>query len=105
MATVGSRAHHTAEAVTELTQKSKASMLDRWRRTRGSLLLAAQAGLGAGIAWLVAQHVIGHPHPFFAPIAAVIVLNVSVGQRLRRAVELVFGVALGILVGDLLILF
>ena len=72
MATVGSRAHHTAEAVNELTQRSKASMVDRWRRTRGSLLVAAQAGLAAGIAWLVAQHVIGHPHPFFAPIAAVI---------------------------------
>jgi uncharacterized membrane protein YgaE (UPF0421/DUF939 family) len=105
MVTAGSRGHHTAEAVSEMTQRSKAGLVDRWRRTRGSLLLAAQAGLAAGIAWLAAQHVIGHPHPFFAPIAAVIVLNVSVGQRLRRAVELVFGVALGILVGDLLIYF
>jgi uncharacterized membrane protein YgaE (UPF0421/DUF939 family) len=105
MATAGSRAHHTADVVNELTQRSKAGLVDRWRRTRGSLLLAAQAGLAAAIAWLLAQNVIGHPRPFFAPIAAVIVLNVSVGQRLRRAVELVFGVALGILIGDVLIYF
>src|SRR5206468_9041069 len=54
---------------------------------------------------LVANDLLHHPRPFFAPIAAVIALNVSVGQRLRRVVELVLGVALGILVGDVLIYF
>jgi uncharacterized membrane protein YgaE (UPF0421/DUF939 family) len=103
MAMAGSRVHVTVDTLSEMTQRSRARLVDRWRRLRGSLLFAVQAGVKAGIAWLVAQKVIGHPHPFFAPIAAVIVLNVSVGQRLRRAVELVFGVALGILVGDLLI--
>jgi len=39
----------------------------------------------------------------FAPIAAVITLGISVGQRFRRAVELVLGVALGVAVGDGLI--
>lgn len=62
-----------------------------------------QVGLAAGLAWFVAQEVIGHPQPFFAPIAAVVTLAVSVGQRLRRAIELVVGVAIGIGVGDLLI--
>jgi uncharacterized membrane protein YgaE (UPF0421/DUF939 family) len=91
--------------VTELGQRSAARLSDRARRLRGSVPLAAQGGVAAGIAWLVAHDLIGHPRPFFAPIAAVIVLNVSVGQRLRRAVELVFGVAVGILVGDVLIYF
>jgi uncharacterized membrane protein YgaE (UPF0421/DUF939 family) len=41
---------------------------------------------------------------FFASIAAVISLGVAVGQEGRRAVELVFGVACGLTVADLLAL-
>ena len=73
------------------------------RRLRASALPIVQCGLAAGAAWLVAHDVVGHDRPFFAPIAAVISLGVSLGGRLRRAVELVVGVSLGVLVGDLLI--
>ncbi|MEV0609862.1 FUSC family protein [Polymorphospora rubra] len=62
-----------------------------------------QAGSAAGLAWFLAQYVMGHEMPFFAPISAVLVLGASAGQRLRRTVELVVGVAVGIFVGDLLI--
>jgi uncharacterized membrane protein YgaE (UPF0421/DUF939 family) len=105
MVTARGRVLTTVDVLNELGQRSKASLTDRLRRVRSTLLFAAQAALAAGMAWLVAHDMIKHPAPFFAPIAAVIVLNVSVGQRMRRAVELVFGVALGILVGDLLIYF
>ena len=44
-----------------------------------------------------------HSRPFFAPIAALIVLGLAPGLRSRRALEMVVGVALGIAVGDLLI--
>src|SRR5262245_23858557 len=91
--------------LSELGLRSRATVADRWRRVRAALLFAAQAALAAGLSWLVANDVLHHPRPFFAPIAAVIALNVSVGQRLRRVVELVVGVALGILVGDSLIYF
>ena len=73
------------------------------RRLRSSALPIVQCGLAAGAAWLVAHDLVGHERPFFAPIAAVISLGVSLGGRLRRAVELVVGVSLGVLVGDLLI--
>lgn len=73
-------------------------------RTRAGLTLAVQAGLAAGLAWFLAHDVIGRPMPFFAPIAAVITLASSVGQRLRRTTELVLGVAVGIGIGDLIIL-
>lgn len=72
-------------------------------RLRRTALPIVQAGLSAGFAWLIAVHLIGHPHPYFAPIAAVVSLGVSLGQRLRRAVELVIGVSVGIGVGDTLI--
>lgn len=73
------------------------------RRLRSSALPIVQCGLAAGAAWLVAHDLLGHERPFFAPIAAVISLGVSLGGRLRRAVDLVVGVSLGVLVGDLLI--
>src|SRR5262249_7155560 len=47
--------------------------------------------------------VLHHAEPVFAPISALIVLIGTVGQRLRRVWELVFGVALGLAVGDALI--
>lgn len=90
--------------------------LDRaWRRSRTSLAARrarlgakswqiAQCALAAGVAWFVASDVLGHQTPFFAPIAAVVSLGTSYGQRLRRVVEVTIGVAIGVLVGDLLVL-
>jgi uncharacterized membrane protein YgaE (UPF0421/DUF939 family) len=60
--------------------------------------------LAAALSWLVAVELFGREQPFFAPIAAVITLGLTVGQRGRRAVELAFGVALGILIADALVL-
>src|SRR3954452_18907905 len=96
-------AQHAVDLVAELGQKGAATFADRVGRARASLFLAVQAGIAAGISWFLAHDLIGNPSPFFAPISAVIVLGVAVGQRLRRAVELVAGVTLGIAVGDLLI--
>jgi uncharacterized membrane protein YgaE (UPF0421/DUF939 family) len=63
-----------------------------------------QCGVAAGVAWLVASDVLDHSRPFFAPIAVVICIGVGLGQqRLRRVVELVVGVSVGIGVGDLLV--
>jgi len=62
-----------------------------------------QAALAAGLSWLVAVHVVDHRAPFFAPVAAVVCLGMTLGQRLRRTIELIVGVGLGVGVGDLLI--
>ena len=63
----------------------------------------AQCAIAAGVAWLIASDLLGHDTPFFAPIAAVVSLGTSYGQRLRRVVEVTIGVAIGVLVGDLLV--
>jgi uncharacterized membrane protein YgaE (UPF0421/DUF939 family) len=76
---------------------------DARRRLRLEAVIAVQSGIGAGIAWYLAADVLRHSRPFFAPIAAVIVLSGASGRRWRRAVELVVGVALGIALGDLAI--
>ena len=63
-----------------------------------------QVTLAAFLAWVIATDVVGHATPFFAPVSAIITLGLTLGQRGRRAVEVVVGVTLGIAVGDLLVL-
>lgn len=76
----------------------------RWAlvRLRENLLPVVQTAGAAALAWLLATAVLGHPNPVFAPIAAIVSLGATRGQRARRAIELMLGVALGITAGDLL---
>ncbi|WP_243635285.1 FUSC family protein [Tsukamurella pulmonis] len=75
----------------------------RTKRLWNTKLPILQCAVAAGVAWYIANDVIGHVSPFFAPIAAIISLGLSLQQRLRRSLELVGGVTVGIGVGDLLI--
>src|SRR5690349_16715781 len=72
-------------------------------RLRAGAWPAVQCGLAASGAWAFSVHVLGHPRPFFASVAAVVALGVSGGGRLRRTAELAVGVALGVAIGDLLV--
>jgi uncharacterized membrane protein YgaE (UPF0421/DUF939 family) len=92
-----------AESVKQLRRRGRTTLRDRIHRLHSSFGLALQAGLAAALSWLFAQHVLGNPEPLFAPVSAVGTLAASVGQRLRRTVELIFGVAVGVAVGDGLI--
>jgi uncharacterized membrane protein YgaE (UPF0421/DUF939 family) len=91
-------------SLAEVRGRSRSGLSASLARVRGGLTLALQAGVGAGLAWFISHDLFGRSNPFFAPIAAVITLASSVGQRLKRTTELVIGVALGIGVGDALIL-
>lgn len=73
-------------------------------RWRNRIWMIAQQALAAGLAWLIAQQVLGHPMPVFAAIAAMLTLGSSFGQRLSRAVEVAVGVAVGVFFGDLFVL-
>ncbi|MFG1898091.1 aromatic acid exporter family protein [Micromonospora zamorensis] len=76
---------------------------ESFHRGRIYLIVPLQAGLAAALAWLVARELLGNPEPTFAPAAAVAVIAASLGSRAPRALELVAGVVLGIVAGDLLI--
>lgn len=76
---------------------------ERLRRLASMAPSIAQSSVAAALAWAVAKDVLGHDRPFFAPIAAVICIGITLGQRLRRLAELVIGVGVGIGVGDVLI--
>ena len=76
-------------------------MRARIRRLRAKSWAVGQCAVAAGLAWFVGQQVLGHTHPYFAPIVALISLGTSYGQRLRRVVEVTVGVAVGVFLGDL----
>jgi uncharacterized membrane protein YgaE (UPF0421/DUF939 family) len=59
---------------------------------------------GAAVAaWYLAKLLVSEEQPVFAPIAAVVSLGATYGQRPERAIELIGGVVLGIGVADLLV--
>lgn len=84
--------------------RGRSSMQARVARLRGKAWHVGQASLAAGVAWFIAKDVFDHPTPFFAPIAAVVCLGTSYGQRLRRVAEVTFGVAIGVFIADLVVL-
>jgi uncharacterized membrane protein YgaE (UPF0421/DUF939 family) len=73
----------------------------RTGRLRSGAWMIAQTAIAVGAAWALAGLV--SDRPFFAPISAVISLSAARGQRTRRAVELVLGVAVGIAVADFIV--
>lgn len=85
-------------------RRSEESFRDRLWLVRRRWRLMLRLGISASVAYLVATQVFGHQQAFFAPVAAVVVITAGGGLRGRTLVELVGGVALGVLVGELLIL-
>jgi uncharacterized membrane protein YccC len=88
----------------DAAQRSRLSLRARFGRLRDAWRTLVQASLATVVAWVIAHDVIGHPRPFFAPIAAIVTLGATLGRRSRRAVELAVGVTVGIAVADLLVL-
>jgi uncharacterized membrane protein YgaE (UPF0421/DUF939 family) len=65
-------------------------------RLRANLWSILQTAIAASVAYFLALVVVlGHQQPFFAPIAAVVTLSLTLGYRGRRAVELAIGVRWG----------
>jgi uncharacterized membrane protein YgaE (UPF0421/DUF939 family) len=54
---------------------------------------------------MIVVHFAGHSEPFFAPIAAIVGLNATVGRRGSNAVRLLIGVVVGIAVAELVVEF
>jgi uncharacterized membrane protein YgaE (UPF0421/DUF939 family) len=96
------RAFDLTERTARRGRASARQRVDRWR---SRLFFIVQCAVTAGLAWYLARHVIGHPMPFFAPVAAIVCLGFTFGNRLRRGIEVSIGVAVGIFTGDLFVTF
>ncbi|MFC5674543.1 FUSC family protein [Streptomyces incanus] len=69
-------------------------------RVRADLWPILQQTCAATVAWLIARHLVHHHEPLFAPVAAVVALNASRGERGENAVRLLLGVVIGILMAE-----
>lgn len=92
-----------APLIDEAAKRSRSSLRLRLDRVKVAWRSVVQAGLAAATAYFVATEVLGHQRPFFAPVAAIITLGLTVAERGRRAFEVAIGVAVGIAVGDVVI--
>ena len=73
------------------------------RRVAANAWPLLQSTAAATAAWWLARWLDNQPDPFFAPIAAVVALNASRGQRGANALRLLAGVVVGIVAGELAI--
>jgi uncharacterized membrane protein YgaE (UPF0421/DUF939 family) len=92
-----------AQALEQVRHRGRTTLRDRFNRVRDSFGLALQAGIAAALSWTVSHQLLGNPEPIFAPISAVGTAAAALGQRFRRTVELIFGVGVGVFVGDVLV--
>jgi uncharacterized membrane protein YgaE (UPF0421/DUF939 family) len=77
---------------------------ERLRHLRANLIVLAQAGLAAGLAWIAATDLLHNREPVFAPTIALGAVVASQAQRLVRTIQLIGGVVLGVAVGEFFIL-
>ncbi|MEW2354149.1 FUSC family protein [Spirillospora sp. NPDC029432] len=71
-----------------------------WRRAAAATWPLLQQAAGATLAWWIARALGDHDDPFFAPVAAVVALNATRGDRGRNALRLLLGVLVGIVAGE-----
>lgn len=65
---------------------------------------ALASAIAAGIAWILAVWLLGHPRPLFAAVSAIVCLSPGLPSHGRQAVGLMLGVATGIAIGELALL-
>ena len=74
------------------------------RRMRGSLVPVLTASAAACIAYLIAHNLLGHPTPFFAPVAAWICLGFTYNRVPRKVLEIGAGATIGVAIGEVILL-
>ena len=74
-----------------------------FERVRSVWFTLVQTSVAAGLAWYLTHDVLGHPQPFFAPIAAAVSLSISNVLRAQRAIQMMIGVTLGIGMGTVVV--
>lgn len=83
-------------------RRSGRTIRDSAKRLRSRSFFIFQCAISAAVALFIAERVLGHPQPYFAPIATLVALGQSFGQRIERVIEIVVGVAIGVFLGDAL---
>lgn len=92
------------ERIARYLPRPQDTFADRLQALRRRWRMLLRLSVSTTVAYAIATELLSHQQAFFAPISAVIVLVAGAGLRGRTLFELVAGVAVGVLVGELLIL-
>lgn len=65
-------------------------------RKLGIDLQTVKTALACGLSWLLAEAVMPHSNPYFAPIAAILTLQVTVADSIRKGMYRIVGIVVGI---------
>ena len=88
------------ELLEEAAEQSRPRMVAD--RLAGNARWFVQAALVTALSWQAAILLFGHPRPIFAPVAGLIAVSTTLGQRRRYAIEMVIGIAVGVGIADVL---
>ena len=87
-----------------LFSRGHRSLVAGLRRLRANTWPILQTALAATIAYFLATFFLGIHQVFYAPIAAIVCLSVTLGQPAVRAILVSIGIAIGLAVADLIAL-
>ncbi|MEK0317662.1 FUSC family protein [Cohnella sp. 56] len=68
----------------------------RFLRRLGIDLQTFKTALACGLSWLLAQSLTPHSYPYFAPIAAILTLQVTVADSIQKGIYRIVGIVVGI---------
>jgi uncharacterized membrane protein YgaE (UPF0421/DUF939 family) len=68
----------------------------------GLSLLIFKTALAAGISWWLATGIFQTHYPFFAPLAAILTVQVTVADSLQKASQRIIGIVLGVIISMLI---
>ena len=97
------RASRPGDLGVRAARRGRSNVQASLSRLRQRSFLIVQVSIAAAVAWFIARHLLGHPQPFFAPVAAIAGLGTSYGQRLRRVGEVTVGVAVGVAIAEVFV--
>lgn len=76
-------------------------MWERLRSKYGRLVVAsAETGVAAGVSWWLAGSILGVETPFYAPVAAVVVLGAGFNRRVGNVTSMLQGMAIAIVLAE-----
>src|ERR1700759_2768447 len=88
---------------TSLLARTAESARGAGHRLKDMWFTLVQTSVATGLAWYIAFDLLHHRQPFFAPISAAVCLSISNVLRAQRAVQMMFGVTLGIGLGTVIV--
>jgi Fusaric acid resistance protein-like len=88
----------------KLFSRIRSQLSDGLGRLRDNYWAVIQTAVAASLAYLLTALFLGSEQAFYAPIAAVVCLSLTLGQPKRRALLVTIGVTVGLTVANLIVL-